>query len=208
MEVFVLPIITFLQDIISSVKGPYHRKIGRHTQRFCGKAVKCSKNEMQKKMFFIITICADEFIAALIGADNKRQVEHFKWRTVKPKIVKRQMITAFHVYISALLTLISVQKKLFLKRTGMGEQELLQVWCSIFEYLPSDMQLFNEVLLPAYQQKGIEGLSVVVGKNMIDQLFIENDGLNPLELKILQNIMLEDVAAVLRPLAASELRVL
>jgi hypothetical protein len=197
-----VPIITFLQDVFSMAKGPYHHKIGRHTQRFCSKAAKCSTNEMQKKIFFVTAICADEFVAALLGVDNKRQIEPFKKRTLKTKIAKQQIVIALRIYMSAILTLISSQKDILLQKTGLEEQELLRLWCFIFEYLPSDMQLFNELLLPAYQHGGIDGLSMSVGKSIIDQLFVVNDTLNPSELEMLQRTMIEDITAVLRLLEA------
>ena len=202
-----LPIITFLQDIFSVVKGPYYRKVGRHTQRFCSKTVKRSTNKMQKKVFFIVAICADEFIAALIGVDNKRQVEPFKERTLKQKISKQQITMALRIYLSAILTLLSSQKELLLQQTGMEEQQLLQTWCSIFEYLPSDMQLFDKVMLPEYQQGGIESLRVLVGKNISEQLFLVNDELSLSEMEFLQKIMVEDAAAVVQVLQAEGVKV-
>ncbi|EIW19211.1 hypothetical protein SAMN04515679_4387 [Pelosinus fermentans] len=197
-----MPVITFLQDVFSMAKGPYHHKIGRHTQRFCSKAAKCSTNEMQKKIFFVTAICADEFVAALLGVDNKRHIEPFKKRTLKTKIAKQQIVITVRIYMSAILTLISSQKEILLLKTGLEEQELLRMWCSIFEYGPSDMQLFNELLLPAYQHDGIDGLSMSVGKSIIDQLFVVNDTLNPSELEMLQRTMIEDITAVLRLLEA------
>lgn len=202
----VLPIITFLQDIFSVVKGPYHRKIGRHTQRFCSKAVKNSANEVQKKVFFITAICADELIAALIGVDNKRQVKHFGRRVLKQKISKQQITAALRMYISVILTLISSYKEVLLQQTGMQEQELLHTWCRVFEYLPADKQLFDEVLLPAYQQGGIDGLSQLVGENILDQLFLENEDLSLSERSVLQNIMISDAAAVVRVLQTAKVR--
>jgi len=195
-----VPIITFLQDVFSMAKGSYHYKVGRHTQRFCSNAAKCSTNEMQKKIFFVTAICADEFVAALLGADNKRQIEIFQKRTLKTK--KQQIVIALRIYMSVILTLISSQKDILLQKTGLEEQELLRMWCSIFEYGPSDMQFFNELLLPAYQHDGIDGLSMSAGKSMIDQLFVVNDALNPPELEILQKTMVEDITAVFRLLEA------
>lgn len=186
-------------------KGPYHRKVGRHTQKFCSRAVKRSTNETQKKIFFIAAICADELIASLIGVDNKRQVDPFKVRTLKTKILKPEITMALRVYLSALLTLVSVQKKALLQRTGMEETELLQTWCSIFEYLPSDMQLFDEVMLPMYQQGGIESLSALVGREIVEQLFLVNDTMSPVEMNILQNIMVEDATALVGLLEINKL---
>lgn len=196
-----MPIITFLQDIFAATKGPYYRKVGRHTQTFCNRAVKNAKNELQKKLFFVAAICADELIASFIGADDKRQVAAFKKRDLQKTIRKRQITTAMRVYLSAVLLLTSAQKELLLTNAGMTEQELLHAWCSIFEYTPADMQLFDTVLLPAYQQQGLEALSQTAGKAMLEQLFLTQAELNPAEQETLQNIMLEDAAAVLRVLA-------
>lgn len=200
-----MPIITFLQDLFSVAKGPYHRKIGRYTQRFCSRAAKGTTNEIQKKIFLITAICADELIAALIGLDNKRQVEPFKGRTLKQKLAKQQVTVALRVYLSAILTLMSAQKELLLQKTGFQEQELLNTWCSIFEYSPSDIELFNEVLLHAYQQSGIDGLSELVGKNILKQLFLVNDVMSLSEIECLQKIMVEDAAAVVRVLYTDKL---
>ncbi len=197
-----VPIITFLQDVFSIARGSYHHKIGRHTQRFCSKAAKYSGNEMQKKIFLVTAICADEFVAALLRVDNKKQIKIFENRTLKNKIAKQQIVIALRIYMSAILTLISFEKEVLLQKTGLEEQELLRLWCFIFEYLPSDMQLFNELLLPAYQHDGIVGLSMSVGKSMMDQLFAVNVALNPSELENLQRTMVGDITAVLRLLGA------
>jgi hypothetical protein len=193
-----VPVITFLQDIFSIAKGPYHRKIGRHTQRFCRKAVKHSTNKVQQKMFLVAAICADELIATLLGLENKRQVNPFQNRTLKNKIAKQQVVRILHVYLSAILTLMSSQKDRLLQRIGMEEQKFLYIWCSIFEYLPSDMQMFNELMVPVYQQEGIDGLSILVGQNILEQLFVVNDVLSTSEVETLQKIIVEDAAAVVR----------
>ena len=203
-----MPIITFLQDIFSIAKGPYHRRLGKYTQRFCNKAAQRSGNGIQKKIFLITAICADEFIGALMGLNSKRQIEPFKGRTLKQKLAKQQVTVALRVYLSAILILISSQKDLLLEQTDLQEQELLTAWCAIFEYSPSDMQLFNEVLLHAYQQRGIEGLSMLAGKHMIEELFIGNEALSHAEKSTLEKIMVEDAAAVVRVLHISKQEVL
>ena len=200
----ILPIITFLQDIFSVVKGPYHRKVGRFTQKFCSRAAKEAKNEVQKKLFFVTAICADEFIAALIGVDNKRSVAYFKEWVLQEKLGKGQMVGVLRVYMSALFTLLSSHKERLLRQTDMEEQELLQTWCRVFEYGPVDVQLFNEVFLPAYGQGSIEALSMVVGKNIMERLFVGNGVLSPLQLKTLQKILIEDTVALLGVLKIEE----
>lgn len=195
-----MPIITFLQDVFSIAKGPYHQKIGRHTQRFCSRAAKHSENEVQKKIFFVAAICADEFVATLLRLKNKKSLDPFEGRILQNKIAKQQIVRVFRVYISALLTLMSSQKERLLEKTGMQEHELLHLWCSIFEYSSFDMQMFNEFMLPVYRQEGIDGLSILLGENALNQLFIVNDVLSPFEIEKLQKIIVEDAAALLRVL--------
>lgn len=206
MDTFILkggtavPIITFLQDVFSIAKGSYHRKVGRHTQRFCSKAVKFSINELQKRIFFVAAICADEFIATLLALDNKRQVNPFQGQTLKNKIAKRQILGVLHVYMSAILILMSSQKDIVLQEIGMEEENFLDIWCTVFEYSPSDMKMFNELILPVYQQEGIDGLGILVSQYAIEQLFIVNDVLSSSEVETLQKIIVEDAVAMVRVL--------
>jgi hypothetical protein len=203
-----VPIITFLRDVFSMAKGPYHRKIGKHTQRFCSNAAKYSRNEVQKRIFLVAAICADEFIATLLRLENKRPDDPFKGRTLQNKIAKQQVTGALRIYMSAILTLISSRKDVLLQKTGMQEQELLHMWCSMFEYLPPDIKVFNEWMLPVYQQDGIDGLNMLVGKNVIDLFFIEKDALSLSEAEALQKIIVEDAAAVVRILQTDSVEAL
>lgn len=193
-----MPIITFFQDIFAATKGRYYRTVGRHTQKYCSKAVKMSRNETQKRIFFIAAICADELIAALIKVDKKRQVQPFTGRTIKRKLPKQQISAALRVYASGILTLTSHHKDVLLAGAGLEEQELLGIWCRVFDYSSSDMDFFDTVLLPAYQQGGIDALSQLIGKTILDHLFETNDAMSPAEAEILQDIMLEDAAAVVQ----------
>lgn len=196
-----MPIITFLQDIFAATKGPYHRKVGRHTQTYCRRAVKNARNEMQKKLFFVSAICADELIAALLGVDDKREVAAFKERKL-PKTVKAKQVTAaFRIYLSALLVLTSAHKDRILTGTGCNERELLHAWCSVFNYQNPDMQFFDEAVLPAYQGKGLAELSKITGRAILEQLFATEGELSQAERKTLENIMVEDAAAVVRHFA-------
>ena len=195
-----MPIITFLQDIFSFAKGPYHRRIGRHTQRFCRRTVKHSANQVQKKMFLVTAICADEFIATLLGLENKRQIHPFQSRILKDKLGAQQIISVFPVYMSTILNLLSSQKERLLQKAHMEEQHFLYSWCFIFEYSPADIKMFNEWMVPVFQQEGIRSLSTLIGQNVLEQLFIVDDALRTSELETLQKIISEDAAAVARVL--------
>jgi nucleotidyltransferase/DNA polymerase involved in DNA repair len=193
-----VPIITFLQDIFAATKGRYYRTVGRHTQKFCSKAVKMSVNDVQKRIFFVTAICADELVAALMRVDKKRQVGPFNGRTLKQKLPKQQIAAALRVYMSGILTLTSVHKEALLAVAGMQEEELLHTWCKVFDYSPSDMDLFDTVFLPAYRQGGIITLSTLVGKSILEQLFATDEAMSSVETELLQTIMLEDASAVIQ----------
>ena len=193
-----MPIITFLKDIFAAAKGRYHRTVGRHTQQFCTQAVKLSRNGVQKKIFFVTAICADEFIAALIGVDAKRPVGAFGERKLKPRLSAREISAALRIYISGILTLTSLHKTELLAKAELQEQELLQAWCRVFGYLPADMDVFDTVLLPAYQQGGITALSNLVGKAVLEQLFLTAGTMSPEESAQLEQFLLEDAAVVIR----------
>lgn len=194
-----MPIITFLKDIFAAAKGCYHRTVGRHTQQFCTQAAKLSRNGVQKKIFFVTAICADEFIAALIGVDAKRPVGAFRERKLKPRLSAREISAALRIYISGILTLTSLHKTELLAKAELQEQELLQAWCRVFGYLPADMEVFDTVLLPAYQQGGITALSNLVGTAVLEQLFLPAGGaMSPEENAHLEQLLLEDATAVIR----------
>jgi hypothetical protein len=193
--VSIIPVITFLNDMLSFVKGPYHRHVGRHTQRFCQRAVQRTTDECQKRVLMVSAIAADELVAAILGVSDRNPSGPFQPRVYK-KITKMQVTKALRMYTSALLVLLGKHKELLLQKTKFTEQELLQVWCWVFDYSPSDMQLFDQIFLPAYAQKGIDGLAEIVGRNIIDT-FYSSASLNALEIEALRDILIDDVTAII-----------
>lgn len=194
-----MPVITFIKDIFAAAKGPYHRNIGRHTQRFCARAVRVAGNQAQKKLFFVAAICADEFMAAVTGMDSKGQLI-FPNRTVNKKINKQQMTAALRAYVSAVLVLISAHKDGLLLQAGLAEHELLQAWCTVFEYGPADMQLFDDILLTAYRQGGLSSLADSLAQAVFAQVMTGREAVSPAEAEALQASLLDDAAAVIRSL--------
>ncbi|QDR79012.1 hypothetical protein [Sporomusa termitida] len=192
-----MPIITCIKDIFAAAKGPYHRNVGRHTQRFCARAAKIAGNEVQRRIFLVAAICADEYMAAVAGVDNQRQVA-FPRRQRKKKISKQQMTAALRAYVSAVLVMISTHKEGLLTQAGLTEAELLQAWCEVFEYQPEDMRLFDEVLLPAYRQGGTAGLAAGLAQAVFDQVMAGGEAVGAGESEALQAVLLDDAAAVIR----------
>lgn len=193
-----MPVITFMQDLLGVAKGPFYHKVGRHTIRFCRQAVKVSANESQKKLWLTAGIAAEELVAGLLRFDNKRNMEQFKKRIVRKKINKQQVLRVLRAYLSAIVVSISTYKYDIIQGTSMTEENFLRAWCSIFEYKLEDMQVFDEILLPAWQQSGFEGLVRSIGNIITDNLFVDNDELSTEELKELMVVLRGDVSNILQ----------
>lgn len=194
-----MPIITFIQDLRGITKGPFYHKVGRHTIRFCSQAIKVSKkNESQKKLWLTASIDAEELVGGLLRFDKKRNMEQFKKLILRKDIKKLQILRVMRAYLSAILVAISNYKHDIIQGTSMTEESFLGAWCSIFEYKPEDMKVFDEILLLAWQQSGFEGLARSMGKIITDNLFVEHDELSSEELEELMVILGEDVSNILQ----------
>lgn len=151
-----MPIVTFLHDLVGCVKGPYYRLVGRHTQRFLSRAAGKTKSEIQKKTLFIAAAGADDVIAEFCGV--QRGAKGFGKNAAEKALTKKAVHNALRGYLSTLLILLGGQKEQLLKRLELEEAAWMRLWCEVFEYNEGDMARFNQILLPAYQQGGVEGL--------------------------------------------------
>lgn len=194
--------ITFLQRILALVKASHYRRIRRHTQRFCQRAARRSANEYQKRLLLVSAIAAEELIAALLGFAVKNPLSLFGKRDCQ-QITKAQAARALRLYASTLLILLGSHKEQIFHTTRFTEQELLQVWCWVFEYCPEDMQLFDQVLLPAYGQYGLSGLVAATGQEMTAALFPAAP-LDTAETAALEDILIDDLTAIIRNLDQRE----
>lgn len=184
--------------MVSYTKGKRFRLVGRHTQDFLSRAAKRSAaNELQKKVFFIAAVCADEITAAMLKLEIKPEMRAFKNRQVRQRVPAAAITTAMRVYISALLVAISSQKASLLDKMHMEEAAFLEIWCWAYGYQPADMVTFNEMLLPSYQQKGIESLAACAGGQIAQILFEGSDALSKAEIKTITKTLTNDAAAIL-----------
>ena len=166
-----MPVITFFQYVASLAKGPYHRLVGRHSQRYCQRAVQKSGNDCQKNLLTLATVAADDVVAGMLGLSSGQDKNIFEKRPYR-KISKNQATRAMRVYASALLALLGNRKELLLEKAGLPERELLAFWCRIFEYRADDMQIFDQTLLPAVVGGGLPGLAETAAKTMAGILFV------------------------------------
>ena len=149
-----MPILTFFNYLYAFTQGPYYRTIGRHTRRYCTRAVQKAGGVPAQRALLVAAVGAEEYLAPLLGVNSKD-------KTAAPRQgVKAAAITdAMRIYLSALLVMLGERKAAVLERTGLSERELLRLWCAVFEYKAADMQRFDQEFIPVYQYRGIDGLA-------------------------------------------------
>ncbi len=199
-----MPLMKFLHDALISTKGPYERYVGRHTREFCKKADRQSKTPIQRKIWFTAAISADEVIASLAGLEKRRALGALAGWQVQPGADRKSYPKALRLYLSALLLLYGTCKEDMLSKLGMTEVQFMQAWLSIFQYEASDQAVFDDILTPAFRSKGIDGLVEVVGGLIREALFLPSSPFGKQEQSALQDLMIDDLAAVKRHLTKRE----
>jgi hypothetical protein len=193
-----MSIITVIQDFLSGTKRTYYRKVGKQTIKLYKRASKISVNEHQRRILMSATVSVDEVVAALLGFDHKRNAEAFKDRHACKKLHKEDISAVMRSYLSALLIMCAMFKEILLAKVEMSEKDFMAGWRSAFEYSPADMQMFDEELAAAFRNKGMDGLVEVLGRQMVNTLFQEKHPLNEMESASLQDMILDDIAAIKR----------
>jgi hypothetical protein len=105
------------------------------------------------------------------------------------------------VYLSALLLLYGTCKEDLLAKLGMTEGEFMKAWQGIFQYDAADQAIFDKVLTPAFREKGIDGLVTATGERIREVLFQPDSSFGKQEQSALQDLMVDDLAALKRNLA-------
>ncbi len=192
-----IPVITFLRDLVSTAKGPYHRLIGYNTRRFCGRAAQKAVSAEHKRAMFVVAAGADAFLAGLLGfATDKGRPSGTPIPEAKA-LTRQHTGQAMRIYASTALIVLGMEKDHLLGATGLDEAQWMHRWCFAFEYQAQDMRLFNEVLLPACQQQGFDGLTEVSAKAIGDALSCTESGAIPVDAEAVRNAVLHDVSAIL-----------
>ncbi|MDR3564918.1 MAG: hypothetical protein P4N59_26265 [Negativicutes bacterium] len=190
-----IPIITFLHDLVSGVKGPYYRLVGRFTQRYIDRAAKRSANEYQKKVLFIAVAGADSFFTKVL-CDQQQATNYFSRHPLVKRLKKQQLTAVIKIYLSTVLLLIGTDKELLLQKMGGSETEWMQTWCWVFEYTPEDMNAFNAILQPAYQSSGVDGLVTTAWDSILQTLAWPDDAKVKLDAGLARGELAKDVAAI------------
>lgn len=195
----VIPIVTVIHDLFAGMKGPYYRLVGRYTQRYLSRGSQQSGNEQQRRVLFVAAAGMDELFSTIFAV--KAQCGILLARTaVEKKVTKKQLNTAFRVYLSALLISLGSGKVQVLHELDCKEAEWLKLWRTVFEYQPEDSRQFNEVLLPAYQQGGIEKV-IAAADGLLQEVaaFAASEMLHEKE-PVIRAALLQDLAAIYRTL--------
>ena len=194
----IITVITAIQDFLSGAKRTYYRKVGKHTIKFYKRASKISVNEHQRRILMIAAVSVDEIFAALLGLDHKRNAEAFKERHSCRKLNRNELITTVRYYLSALLITCATFKEMLLTKAEISENDFMAGWRSTFEYSPADMQIFDDILATTFRNKGINGLVEVLGRQIVNILYQEKHPLSEMETASLNNLILDDMAAIKR----------
>jgi hypothetical protein len=181
---------------MSSGKGQYNRLVGKHTQQYCSRAVTRSANDFQKRILFIAAAGADDFVAKLLGVQVVKQKWSIKRKKLDEKITPKVSVLALRTYLSALMVLLAIEKERILQKLALTEEEWLVLWCWVFEYSPEDKSIFDSELLPAYGQKGLEGLLLAAGDRIFASIPLEDD--LGKRLTSLKTALINDAATILR----------
>lgn len=195
----VIPIVTVIHDLFAGMKGPYYRLVGRYTQRYLGRGSQQSGNEQQRRVLFVAAAGMDELFATIFAVKGQSGIRLSR-TAVEKELTKKQLNTAFRIYLSALLISIGSGKVQVLHELDCKEAEWLKLWRSVFEYQPEDSRQFNEVLLPAYQQGGIEKVIAAAGGLLQEVTAVAaSEMLNGKE-SMIRAALLQDLAAIYRTL--------
>jgi hypothetical protein len=196
-----MPVLTFLRDALASAKGPYDRRVGRHTRTFCRRAERYAKTPVQRRIWLSSVISADEVIASMAGLDKRRPLGALAGWQVRPKLDRRSYLEALRAYLSALLLLYGTCKEDLLSKLGLTEGEFMQAWQAVFQYDAADKAIFDDALTPAFRERGIDGLVAATGELIRDTLFQPDSPFGKQEQSALQDLMVDDLAALKRNLA-------
>jgi hypothetical protein len=196
-----MPVLTFIHDALAYAKGPHYRNVGRYTKTFCSRAASRAKTPIQRRVWFATAISADEVIASLARLENRRPTGSLSGWQVQPKADRRRYLKALHVYLSALLLLYGTCKEELLEKMGMTEGDFMKAWQGIFQYDAADQAVFDKTLTPAFREKGIDGLVTATGELIRETLFQPDSPFGKQENADLQDLMVDDLAALKRNLA-------
>ena len=77
----------------------------------------------------------------------------------------------------------------------------MKAWQGIFLYDAAAQAIFDKVLTPAFREKGIDGLVTAAGESIREVLFQPDSPFGKQQQSDLQDLMVDDLAALKRNLA-------
>lgn len=136
-------------------------------------------------------------VTRMLDLNRNERRELFRFATRKNKVSSLQVRSALKTYASALLIMLGNNKEALLSQTEMSEADWIKFWCRVLEYTPEDMQVFDQVMIPAYQKGAVDGLLKAALKQFVGILFPEGKGTADKK-KLLRDALVKDLTAILR----------
>ena len=193
----VIPVLTIIHDLVGRMKGPYHRLVGRHTERYLSRAAKQAKQDTRKRILFIAAAGMDDYFSGFFQVRNATKT--FAKAAIEEKLKKRHVTRMLRIYLTTLLVLSGSCRDRLLAATGLDEAAWLKLWCDVFEYEGEDMEHFNR-LLASFQQAGTDGLMVAAAKLLAGELSGAGCGGLQVDADNLRSALSQDISAILRTL--------
>ncbi|MFP5259891.1 MAG: hypothetical protein ACLGQH_12785 [Acidobacteriota bacterium] len=182
---------------MSAAKGPYQKLIGRNTQSYCTRAVRQASCDAHKRILFVVAAGADAFVAGRLGLPGKSGGRGQSRAEVARELTHKEVARAMRIYASAALIALGPSRDVVLGASGLGEAAFMDKWRAVFDYRPDDMEVFNQILLPASRSRGLCGLAEEAS-GLIDAALWRGDAeAAPAEAWSLTDALFRDVAAIL-----------
>lgn len=188
--------LNYLQNMLGFPMNPKKRALRKNVHKFYGTSIKKAANDSQRKLWVAAALAAEELVAALLALEDKSKVELFKQRILRKRIDNNQIRAVLLAYLSTILVSVTNYKHDVLAKTEMNEEGFLKSWCAVFEYKQEDMQFFDEILTPAYQRNGFNGLLQETGKIVIEHFYQDASELTRDEVKQFEDIFTKDVIGI------------
>ena len=192
-----IPVLTIIHDLVGRMKGPYHRLVGRHTERYLSRAAKQAKQDVRRRILFIAAAGMDDYFSGLFHV--KDAAKTFAKAAIEKKLKKGHITRLLHLYLTTLLVLSGSCRDRLLAAIGLDEAAWLKLWCDVFEYDGEDMEHFNR-LLASFRESGTDSLVAAAAKSLAGELSGAGCGGLQVDADTLRSALSQDMSAILRTL--------
>lgn len=153
--------------------------------------------DAHKRILFVVAAGADAFVSSRLGLPGKSGGRGRSRAEVARELTHKDVARSMRVYASAALIALGPSRDAVLGASGLGEAAFMDRWRAVFDYRPDDMEVFNQILLPASRSRGLCGLAEQAS-GLIDTALGHGDAeAAPGAAWSLTDALFRDVAAIL-----------